>query len=129
MCGIVGFLNLDRKRKINNNNLDDLESAMEVIKHRGPDDSGVCGFSLDKAESFPCCRAKELKAVEHMDGVFGFNRLSIRDLSIEGHQPMLSEDKKVILVYNGEIYNDNELRNELKTRGGYLSRQAIQKLF
>ncbi|MCR2046577.1 asparagine synthase (glutamine-hydrolyzing) [Acetatifactor muris] len=89
---------------------------MEVQRHRGPDDQGIVAFRYDgtvkEAET-----ADKLYGEGNFDGGFGFNRLSIKDLSIEGHQPMLSGNKKVILVFNGEIYNDVELRKELINKG------------
>jgi asparagine synthase (glutamine-hydrolysing) len=51
------------------------------------------------------------------DLVLGFNRLSILDLSINGHQPMISLDGKVVLMMNGEIYNAFDFKNELIARG------------
>ena len=50
-------------------------------------------------------------------GIFGFDRLSIQDVSMAGHQPMLSPDQKTVLTFNGEIYNVNELREQLKQNG------------
>jgi asparagine synthase (glutamine-hydrolysing) len=68
----------------------------EVIAHRGPDDSGtfVCG-----------------------PVGLGFRRLAILDLSPAGHQPMATPDGEAVIVFNGEIYNFIELRNELKALG------------
>ena len=67
-----------------------------IQKHRGPDDEGIF---FDKT-----C-------------VLGHRRLSIIDLSDAGHQPYISEDGRYILVYNGEIYNYIELRDELRDVG------------
>ncbi len=67
----------------------------EVIRHRGPDDDG---FHLDG----PCA--------------LGMRRLSIIDLST-GHQPIANEDESIWVVFNGEIYNFAELRNELEGKG------------
>ena len=66
------------------------------IAHRGPDDEGY-----------------------YTDGPvgFGFRRLSIIDLTAAGHQPMVSEDTALALVFNGEIYNFIELRDELRQLG------------
>lgn len=68
----------------------------EVLQHRGPDDSG-----------------------HYAEGpvAFSFRRLSILDLSRAGHQPMLSDDGRVAIVFNGEIYNYVELRDELEALG------------
>lgn len=70
----------------------------DAIAHRGPDDRGVF---ID----------------EHRGVALGHNRLSIIDLSEAGHQPMISEDGRTVLVYNGEIYNFRELRNGLESLG------------
>lgn len=115
MCGIIGYVKRKNNSPINDLGIFGMSRAMKVQKHRGPDDDGVCGF----------CFSGEVKESDNpldllgkkFDGLFGFNRLSIKDLSIAGHQPMLSSDKKVILVFNGEIYNDAELREDLLKRG------------
>lgn len=92
MCGICGIINL--------NSLSVQEAPirkmMHIQKHRGPDDEGIF--------------------VENNVGL-GFVRLSILDLSYAGHQPMFSSDGQYVVVYNGEIYNYIELREELKTIG------------
>src|SRR3989442_9425804 len=74
------------------------EAMTRALAHRGPDDQGLycdpsCGLAL------------------------GHARLSIIDLSPAGHQPMFSEDGKVVLTFNGEVYNFRELREELVRRG------------
>ncbi len=85
MCGIVGFNCKDSKK---------LESMMNSIRHRGPDDSGT---------------------FESKNFSLGHVRLSILDLSSHGHQPM--HYKNLSMVYNGEIYNFKEIKEELKTYG------------
>ncbi|HEV8380328.1 MAG TPA: asparagine synthase (glutamine-hydrolyzing) [Gemmatimonadales bacterium] len=92
MCGLVVMLGLGGRR---------VEAAIlnrmaQSIAHRGPDDSGVY--------------------VHHPVG-FGFRRLSILDLSPTGHQPMSSSDGQLVIVFNGEIYNYIELRDELQAAG------------
>ncbi|MDD5421815.1 MAG: asparagine synthase (glutamine-hydrolyzing) [Candidatus Omnitrophota bacterium] len=92
MCGIVGAFNL------NNRPVDhaSIEKMGRVLSHRGPDDEG----------SF-------------FDGNIGLahRRLSIIDLSSDGHQPMHNEDNTLCIVHNGEIYNYLELMAELKSLG------------
>lgn len=85
MCGFVGFTN-----KINDADKV-IKNMMDSIKHRGPDSEGLY---LDD------------------DVAMGFRRLSIIDLSM-GHQPLFNEDKSLVLTFNGEIYNYQELREEL----------------
>ncbi len=89
MCGFVGFTN-----NINDNGTV-LEKMMNRIIHRGPDSSGQF---VDE------------------NIALGFRRLSIIDLA-EGDQPMFNEDKTLVLVFNGEIYNYKDLREELITLG------------
>lgn len=73
-----------------------VERMSDAIRHRGPDDSGT-----------------------HVAGHvgFGFRRLAILDLSPAGHQPMVSEDGHLVLMFNGEIFNYVELRRELEGLG------------
>lgn len=87
MCGIAGIIDFNKPVEQS-----DLERMLKVIRHRGPDDSGTW-----------------------MNGniALGHNRLSIIDLSYDGHQPMVMNG--LVLVYNGEIYNYIELRQELET--------------
>ena len=94
MCGFVGFLN---RNQVDNYELNShlIKKMSDTLAHRGPDSEG---FWQD---------------VEH--GIaFGHRRLSILDLSKNGHQPMISNDGRYVLVYNGEIYNHKEILNELK---------------
>ena len=94
MCGIVGFRS-DRNFK---SLREFLPKATSCLSHRGPDDSGLffdesCGVGL------------------------GHRRLSVIDLSKAGQQPMASDDGSVLIVYNGEVYNFKEIRNELEAAG------------
>jgi asparagine synthase (glutamine-hydrolysing) len=100
MCGLTGFIDL--RRQTPQDRLEDLARRMaDTILHRGPDDGGVWA----DAEA----------------GVaLGFRRLSIVDLTAAGHQPMLSADGRHVIVYNGEVYNAEELRPELEARGVHL---------
>src|SRR5262249_21487297 len=88
MCGIAGILTTGSLRPAI------VGSMIGPISHRGPDDSGVW--------------------IDEEAGVgLGHRRLSIVDLSPLGHQPMLSQDGRFVLSYNGEIYNHLALRAEL----------------
>ncbi len=89
MCGISGIINFNNKSVKE----EDLKLMMHKMKHRGPDDEGVF--------------------IEDNIGL-GFVRLSILDLSIAGHQPMFSHDDRYVMIYNGEVYNYIEIRDELK---------------
>jgi asparagine synthase (glutamine-hydrolysing) len=98
MCGICGLIGRD---------FSDSDARLQIhgmrraLVHRGPDDHG-CYLS-------PAPHG-------HVRAALGHQRLSIIDLE-SGHQPMASEDKKVWLTYNGEIYNHQDLRQELEGRG------------
>lgn len=93
MCGIAGFTRTDSTRYPAEEVLDNMGNA---ILHRGPDASG--NYVDDDV------------ALRHQ-------RLSIIDLSETGHQPMFSNDERYVTVYNGEIYNFPELREELQRDG------------
>lgn len=90
MCGIAGIINFN-----NSPREEDLLLMMKKIKHRGPDDEGVL-----------------------LDGniALGHVRLSIQDLSKAGHQPMFCDENRYAIIFNGEIYNFIELREELKSK-------------
>jgi asparagine synthase (glutamine-hydrolysing) len=93
MCGICGFIDRTMTREKTLSTLGDMAS---VLRHRGPDDFGLW--------------------YDERNGVgFSHRRLSIIDLSPEGHQPMQSVSGRYVIVYNGEIYNHGELRKELDT--------------
>ena len=92
MCGICGFIS---RRPISQ---DDLEKMNDTMYHRGPNDSGVEIYSLSNGYQVG----------------FAQRRLSIMDLSPLGHQPMHSDNGRVSIVYNGEIYNFDEIKKELK---------------
>lgn len=89
MCGIVGFSGQHKQKEQIVNNM------MDLMIHRGPN-SGGCYTDGDMA--------------------LGFRRLSIIDLA-DGSQPMYNEDKSLVLVYNGEIYNFKSLREDLIAKG------------
>lgn len=91
MCGICGYIS----RK--NISLDQLRNMNDMMYHRGPDDSG--------AEIYEMSGGWQVG--------FAQRRLSILDLSALGHQPMHSPDRRISVVYNGEIYNYLELKEEL----------------
>lgn len=114
MCGITGYINTS------SNPIKDTSRILQMLKvqkHRGPDDSGIRAFSIRSGLSQECS-IEETGAINgSFEGVLGFNRLSILDLSKNGHQPMVSPDKKVLLTLNGEIYNAFDYTQELKDLG------------
>jgi asparagine synthase (glutamine-hydrolysing) len=105
MCGIFGAINIDgffdcaafeRFSKLN-----------DVTSYRGPDDHGVFKLKLKRLPE---------QTGEHFDVFIGNRRLSILDLSSNGHQPMTDHQGRWI-AYNGEIFNYLELRHELQAKG------------
>ena len=92
MCGIVGIVQADSRRKYE---IDDVGRMADAIVHRGPDDQGL---------------------IEDQNAILGMRRLSIIDLE-GGHQPIHNEDRTVWVVNNGEIYNYQRLRRMLIDRG------------
>lgn len=114
MCGIAGYYYKSGK-KIDNTAT--VLRMLEVQQHRGPDDAGIRTFSLvaKKSEEHGIRQPEPVNA--SFEGVLGFNRLSILDLSKNGHQPMCSPDEQVILTLNGEVYNAFDFKDELTTDG------------
>ena len=95
MCGIVGWVTKDPVETSR------IQSVLRMLKHRGPDGNGVwLGLTESNAQV----------GLLH-------TRLSIIDLSAGGHQPMHSADGRYSIVFNGEIYNYRELRQELRDSG------------
>src|SRR5688572_12634307 len=93
MCGICGIIGVEEEHLA--------KRMIATLQHRGPDDSGMQLFRTP-ASGVPV--------------FFGHTRLSIIDLSAAGHQPMPNEDGTVWIIFNGEIYNFQELRRELESR-------------
>lgn len=92
MCGIAGILNLNNAKASKAT----CRKMTETLFHRGPDEGGLFA-------SGPVA--------------LGHRRLTVLDLSKEAGQPMISTDNAIILVYNGEIYNYKELRQDLRAEG------------
>jgi len=119
MCGICGYYSF--KNEISSENILEMNSA---IRHRGPDDEGFWISDGSKGESFSGNDStKKIKKVfpvlneTNSKIALGFRRLSIVDLSEKGHQPMLSDDEKITITFNGEIYNFKKIRKELEDLG------------
>ncbi|RDY57591.1 asparagine synthase (glutamine-hydrolyzing) [Flagellimonas nanhaiensis] len=98
MCGINGFISYITNKN-SKNALNEIISMNNLIYHRGPDDDGVF---VEKNESSTIA--------------MGMRRLSIIDLH-SGKQPIFSDDKQLVIVFNGEIYNYLELKEELLKEG------------
>lgn len=114
MCGIAGYINLNNK-KVHDTSM--ILNMLRAQKHRGPDDSGVNAFNLISGKSSELPVREPVTVNEFFTGVMGFNRLSILDLSMNGHQPMISPDGNVILAFNGEVYNAFDFKQSLANDG------------
>lgn len=95
MCGIAGYLKLNKKPNKERSNLD-LTEMLDLMSYRGPNDRGIY---QDERVSL------------------GNLRLSILDLGPAGHQPMENNDGSLIITHNGEIYNYIELKKDLQNKG------------
>jgi len=90
MCGIVGIF--CKNRTFSEAYREGVSASLDAIRHRGPDDRGI---------------------LIHNNIILGHVRLSIIDLTKNGHQPMASSDNKYLITYNGEVYNYKDLKREL----------------
>jgi asparagine synthase (glutamine-hydrolysing) len=95
MCGVLGYFH--KESYLAN---EEFRKSLKLIEHRGPDDFGIERHSSSYGEL-----------------ILGHNRLAIIDLSQLGHQPMHSYCGNFCIVYNGEIYNFKEIKEELKKLG------------
>jgi asparagine synthase (glutamine-hydrolysing) len=99
MCGIVGIIS-DKASLF-------VQDMTTAIAHRGPDDEGI-----------------------FIEGnmAFGHRRLSILDLSYNGHQPMISDDGRFVIIFNGEIYNHMDIRREINGKYPFKSTSDTETL-
>lgn len=128
MCGICGILSIAGEDRL----ISGITKMNSLLRHRGPDDEGYLvadaysNMSLSGDDTpvsvlkskLPYAPVKSL--AEHSSQPFlalGHRRLSIIDITPSGHQPMCSFDQNFWIVFNGEIYNYIELRDELKASG------------
>jgi asparagine synthase (glutamine-hydrolysing) len=92
MCGIIGV--------VSKNNQTFFKENLAKIAHRGPDDLGIFQDTYLS---------------------LGHRRLSIQDLSPNGHQPMLTQDERFVIIFNGEIYNHWDIRAKIKDKYSFKS--------
>lgn len=109
MCGFAGVISGNKIC------LNIIKQMMALQSHRGPDDTGFASIDITSKE----IKSFSADAIENENSsfLFGFNRLSILDLSKNGHQPMVSADASVVLMMNGEVYNAFDFVDDLKNKG------------
>ena len=128
MCGICGIFRKDNPSEV----VGQIHTINQSIRHRGPDDEG---YVIVNKDTITTLAGKDTPAevlnsslsycpndfIDTYTGngvlALGHRRLSIIDISAKGHQPMCSENQQLWIVFNGEIYNYIELREELKLKG------------
>jgi len=130
MCGIIAIISFKNHR----HNLSKMDEMAGMIRHRGPDDEGYSLFDLQSdnykmfyGEDTPLNvidfklryspKVKYQYTSENFTVGLAHRRLSIIDLTPAGHQPMCDETGRYWIVYNGEVYNYSELREDLKKIG------------
>jgi asparagine synthase (glutamine-hydrolysing) len=121
MCGIAGIFSSGREISGS-----DIRQMCDILKHRGPDDEGYL-FYRPKPKSLSLLHGSDSALREGADItnigpvkdalLLGHRRLSIIDLSVAGHQPMLYGGNELAIIFNGEIYNYVELKEELIRKG------------
>lgn len=114
MCGFTGYINFDDRKETGSHVI---RQMLSIQKHRGPDDSGIVAINTKDRTFENVSISEDVNFKSPSDLIFGFNRLSILDLSPMGHQPMISPSEKVILMLNGEIYNAFDFKPELEKKG------------
>lgn len=108
MCGFVGVIDPA------GTSLDVISQMTQTLEHRGPSDWGLLFWDAER-DRFAEPRTGQNSVVSPM--VMGFRRLSILDLSPNAHQPMVTPDGRYAIIFNGEIYNFSELRENLIQKG------------
>ncbi len=128
MCGIAGIININNREHL----AGEITGMTNLLKHRGPDDEGFVFFDSGDIVTAggkdtppdvwqlrygyaPVKQAAEVTG--HYTAALGFRRLSVLDISAAGHQPMCTPDRKLWVVFNGEIYNHPEIRENLRSKG------------
>jgi len=138
MCGIAGYYS----REQSETGVRKILSALGTIAHRGPDDQGIVLVNTDSGKFLNCStrasdsRIREILPEAQSEGgefihhlAFAHCRYSIVDLTPAGHQPMWDATGRVCVIFNGEIYNYLELRQELENVGRiFLTRSDTEVL-
>jgi asparagine synthase (glutamine-hydrolysing) len=110
MCGIFGVLS-SGSYALSSSSIQEISC---LLNRRGPDDTGFLTYAVDQGRF---CSFKDPVQQQSFQLFFLHKRLSIIDLSSMGHQPMVSEDGRYALIFNGEIYNYRTLKTDLERQG------------
>ena len=120
MCGLAGFI---KRSTAQLDTVQILQTLSQSIPHRGPDAAGFGAWKRGKKAEINHHTALSF-SFDSPDVAFIHRRLSIIDTSTNGHQPVLSDDGRYMLIQNGEIYNYIELRKELISLGHQFHSEA-----
>ena len=119
MCGFAGIYS--KHHKINATYI---QAMTDALKHRGPDDEGFLAVNTKDSKIYELTGEDSVVSYDRIENfkvnadlLLGHRRLSIIDLSPSGHQPMFNKEKTIAVIYNGEIYNYIELKEELRELG------------
>lgn len=113
MCGLMGYLS--KQGPVTEDFT--IRQMADLQQHRGPDDSGFVAIDSERLKAWELSAHDGGGLSEPADLMLGFNRLSILDLSPNGHQPMTGADGRVILMMNGEVYNAFAFSDSLERKG------------
>ncbi len=131
MCGILGYY---KATGFTQKDIVQGQIALQALNHRGPNGEGICLIDTKLGKSWilqtadtpagvPCDLTLDQYQDRSADMMLAQKRLSIFDLSIRGHQPM-RDHKENVIIFNGEVYNFIELREELKLNGHRFTTQS-----
>lgn len=113
MCGLTGYLSKQGALADGRT----IKSMAAIQKHRGPDDSGFVAINSQQKQLYDYKNSLPDQLSAEANLFFGFNRLSILDLSVNGHQPMVAANGQVVLMMNGEVYNAFDYKDSLEKKG------------
>lgn len=113
MCGLTGYLN--KKSMVVDGRT--IKRMAAIQEHRGPDDSGFVAINSQQKMLYDFKNIPQDQLSVEVNLFFGFNRLSIQDLTANGHQPMVDSKSQVALMMNGEVYNAFDFKAGLEKRG------------
>jgi asparagine synthase (glutamine-hydrolysing) len=110
MCGLAGYIDFNNANERSNRVMLEM---LRLQQHRGPDDSGIVAVNTHDQQLWEVDSKHPADFENPANLVLGFNRLSILDLTTNGHQPMISVEAKVVILLNGEVYNAFDYKDDL----------------